>query len=129
MRQKVLPLTDTCDHICFFRHALALDERRVKFLPEYLNRENLSSNRRQGNKGGIPSPVSPPSRIRPQSRQYSFMLSPFLRPNVQDENVETEPSQPLRSHHERRSGHAIHSKEVWFAGSHSDMYVNNYSTY
>ncbi|KAJ7883698.1 hypothetical protein B0H14DRAFT_2339403, partial [Mycena olivaceomarginata] len=23
-------------HICFFRHALALDERRVKFLPEYI---------------------------------------------------------------------------------------------
>ena len=23
------------DHICIFRHALALDERRVKFLPEY----------------------------------------------------------------------------------------------
>ncbi|KAF8507499.1 hypothetical protein JB92DRAFT_3084052 [Gautieria morchelliformis] len=22
-------------HVCFFRHALALDERRVKFLPEY----------------------------------------------------------------------------------------------
>ncbi|EIW77171.1 hypothetical protein CONPUDRAFT_62320, partial [Coniophora puteana RWD-64-598 SS2] len=23
-------------HICYFRHALALDERRVKFLPEYV---------------------------------------------------------------------------------------------
>ncbi|KAF8261022.1 hypothetical protein EI94DRAFT_1528405, partial [Lactarius quietus] len=23
-------------NICFFRHALALDERRVKFLPEYI---------------------------------------------------------------------------------------------
>ena len=23
------------DHVCYFRHALALDERRVKFLPEY----------------------------------------------------------------------------------------------
>jgi len=23
------------DHACVFRHALALDERRVKFLPEY----------------------------------------------------------------------------------------------
>ena len=22
-------------HVCYFRHALALDERRVKFLPEY----------------------------------------------------------------------------------------------
>jgi hypothetical protein len=24
-------------HVCIFRHALALDERRVKFLPEYVN--------------------------------------------------------------------------------------------
>ena len=24
-------------HVCDFRHALALDERRVKFLPEYVN--------------------------------------------------------------------------------------------
>ncbi|KAJ2915262.1 hypothetical protein MD484_g5136, partial [Candolleomyces efflorescens] len=31
-----LPLTITNDHICFFRHALALDEERVKFLPEYV---------------------------------------------------------------------------------------------
>ncbi|KZP32676.1 hypothetical protein FIBSPDRAFT_812252 [Athelia psychrophila] len=29
-----LPLTDSCDHVCAFRHALALDECRVKFLPE-----------------------------------------------------------------------------------------------
>lgn len=30
------PYTDTTEHICYFRHALALDERRVKFLPEYV---------------------------------------------------------------------------------------------
>ncbi|EEC00075.1 hypothetical protein MPER_00063, partial [Moniliophthora perniciosa FA553] len=24
-------------HVCFFRHALAIDERRVKFLPEFAN--------------------------------------------------------------------------------------------
>ncbi|KAI6110871.1 hypothetical protein EDD16DRAFT_1486003 [Pisolithus croceorrhizus] len=36
-RSRPLPLTVTsCDHIRHFRHALALDERRVKFLPEYL---------------------------------------------------------------------------------------------
>ncbi|KAL4077564.1 hypothetical protein J3A83DRAFT_4086971 [Scleroderma citrinum] len=36
LRGKTLPLTTSCDHICYFRHALALDERRVKFLPEYV---------------------------------------------------------------------------------------------
>ncbi|KZP32693.1 hypothetical protein FIBSPDRAFT_722546 [Athelia psychrophila] len=33
-RGKTLPLTDSCDHVCTFRHALALDECRIKFLPE-----------------------------------------------------------------------------------------------
>jgi len=33
---KMFPGTlDGMGHVCFFRHALALDERRVKFLPEY----------------------------------------------------------------------------------------------
>ncbi|KAJ2920109.1 hypothetical protein MD484_g249, partial [Candolleomyces efflorescens] len=33
---KMLPgTTDGMGHVCFFRHALALDERRVKFLPEF----------------------------------------------------------------------------------------------
>ena len=36
MRGKTLPgTTDGMGHVCVFRHALALDERRVKFLPEY----------------------------------------------------------------------------------------------
>ena len=34
--KSMLPGTvDGMTHVCYFRHALALDERRVKFLPEY----------------------------------------------------------------------------------------------
>ncbi|KAJ6578262.1 hypothetical protein B0H19DRAFT_930856, partial [Mycena capillaripes] len=36
-RGQPLPLTTSADHICHFRHALALDERRVRFLPEYVH--------------------------------------------------------------------------------------------
>jgi len=38
IRGKTLSGTDNFDPntICYFRHALALDERRVKFLPEYV---------------------------------------------------------------------------------------------
>ncbi|KAJ7445142.1 hypothetical protein B0H11DRAFT_1746921 [Mycena galericulata] len=36
-RGKPLPLTSSAQHICTFRHALALDECRVKFLPEYVD--------------------------------------------------------------------------------------------
>ncbi|KAJ7441214.1 hypothetical protein FB451DRAFT_1441433 [Mycena latifolia] len=36
-RGKPLPLTSSARHICTFRHALALDECRVKFLLEYVD--------------------------------------------------------------------------------------------
>ena len=64
VRGNPFPLTSSAAHICTFRHALALNERRVKFLPEYID-------------GG--SSVSP-SDDRP-----------------------------------------VDVKEVWFAGTHSDM--------
>ncbi|KAJ7506852.1 hypothetical protein B0H11DRAFT_1707001, partial [Mycena galericulata] len=37
LRGQPLPLTTSADHICHFRHALALDECRVRFLPEYVH--------------------------------------------------------------------------------------------
>ena len=43
-RDSLLPLSDSANHICVFRHALALDERRVKFLPEYVRSESTSNN-------------------------------------------------------------------------------------
>ncbi|KAG8769354.1 hypothetical protein FRC12_005007 [Ceratobasidium sp. 428] len=36
LTNRPFPLTDKCDHITHFRHALALDERRVKFVPEHI---------------------------------------------------------------------------------------------
>ncbi|KAF7792025.1 hypothetical protein EIP86_003052 [Pleurotus ostreatoroseus] len=59
--------TSGMEHVCYFRHALALDERRVKFLPEYVRGGASVSDKQEG--GGIHP----------------------------------------------------HTKEVWFAGSHSDV--------
>ena len=65
---KLFPGTiDGMKHVCFFRHALALDERRVKFLPEYAY-------------GGTSQGPADPGARNPG-----------------------------------------HTKEVWFAGTHSDM--------
>ncbi|KAG2054897.1 hypothetical protein BDR06DRAFT_883370, partial [Suillus hirtellus] len=71
------PSTDTCDHVCYFRQALALDERRVRFLPEYV----YGGMRSDWHKYQVPAP--PPT----------------------DEG---------------------RIKEVWFAGSHSDVYPNDF---
>jgi len=76
-KTKNFPSTDTCDHVCYFRHALALDERRVKFLPEYVY-------------GGMSN----------RSDWHKFQVS---APPPTDEG---------------------RIKEVWFAGSHSDVYVS-----
>lgn len=76
VRDKNLPLTDTADHICYFRHALALDERRVKFLPEYVH-------------GGTST-----------------------EENGQASSQSTDTNQ---------TSDLPRVKEVWFAGTHSDM--------
>ena len=74
IRDKTLPgTTDGMQHVCFFRHALALDERRVKFLPEYA-RGGVAKNENEKKQG----------KDTPQA---------------------TNP----------------HTKEVWFAGTHSDV--------
>ncbi|KAG0709460.1 hypothetical protein DFH29DRAFT_993594 [Suillus ampliporus] len=72
-RTNNLPSTDTCDHICYFRHALALDECRVKFQPEFVY-------------GGM--------NERSNWFKYQSVPSPTDEDRV---------------------------KEVWFAGSHSDV--------
>jgi len=75
--KRMLPGTiDGMKHVCYFRHALALDERRVKFLPEYAygGRATKSGEREDnGIKSGNTITIDP------------------------------------------------HTKEVWFAGTHSDM--------
>ncbi|KAJ8092918.1 hypothetical protein PM082_023552 [Marasmius tenuissimus] len=52
---KTLPLTTTgMDHVCFFRHALALDERRGNFVPEYAGGLNKSPNNLEAQVNGFP---------------------------------------------------------------------------
>lgn len=84
----MLPRTvDGMKHVCYFRHALALDERRVKFLPEYAY-------------GGTTEPPRTSLDIIQERRLWE---------NVVDYSKGmTEEPQTL---------------EVWFAGTHSDMYV------
>ncbi|KAI0312153.1 hypothetical protein OF83DRAFT_1166078 [Amylostereum chailletii] len=81
VRDKTLPgTTDGMPQACCFRHAMALDERRVKFLPEYAH-------------GGTSLPAVEPVKESDSST------------NRNQDQV------PLR----------IHTKEVWFAGTHSDI--------
>ncbi|OCH91828.1 hypothetical protein OBBRIDRAFT_871796 [Obba rivulosa] len=72
VRHKVLPGTaDGMKHVCSFRHALALDERRVKFLPEYVNQGLSVENARPSDpadsgKAGSSSGLRPSGNTQPQ---------------------------------------------------------------
>ncbi|KAF7980226.1 hypothetical protein HWV62_39343 [Athelia sp. TMB] len=79
---KTLPLTDAYGHITIFRHALALDEQRVKFIPECLMRKEFKD------KNG--KPVDFDTLEVKLSIAGNLMLVKRV-------------------------------KEVWFAGSHSDV--------
>ena len=81
----------TAPHVCHIRHALALDECRVKFIPEY----------------------------------FLEMNSPDLRSSAADTEQESD-GVKLSNDSEKESGanqKTIDIKEVWFPGSHSDVYV------
>jgi hypothetical protein len=110
--QKMLPGTiDGMKHVCFFRHALALDERRVKFLPEYAyggsatgpkpDDKNLSSvNHRSSEKGNNPSTGN--------DGETTEDISPS------DEVDRSQGMKKMTVKHPQ-------TLEVWFAGTHSDM--------
>ncbi|KAL0571887.1 hypothetical protein V5O48_010077 [Marasmius crinis-equi] len=84
-RKADLPVTNLgMKHVCYFRHALALDERRVKFLPEYA----------QGGAGPVPVPED-------EENFKKGAMPPY--------NPDTTKSKMCRV------------KEVWFAGTHSDI--------
>lgn len=88
---------------CFFRHALALHERRVKFLPEYVN----------GGLGPIvvdtlrgPNGTSDPRAVRAAAQPMTVLATQTAASD-----------QPIAQKEDSRP----HTKEVWFAGCHSDM--------
>ena len=90
--KRLLPGTaDGMKHVCCFGHALALDERRIKYLPEYAY-----------GGGGI------------LDDEYHDREWDSRRNKPRNEDGGAGGSE--RTQYE-------HIKEVWFAGTHSDMWV------
>lgn len=96
IRGKSLPATDEFnDSICYFRHALALDERRVKFLPEYVCGGDTYRPRTAWSSAGKRSASgtgegSAPTQVADKLTAGATSITPRV-------------------------------KEVWFAGCHSDI--------
>ncbi|KDR76655.1 hypothetical protein GALMADRAFT_139557 [Galerina marginata CBS 339.88] len=113
---------DGMKHVCYFRHALALDERRVKFLPEYAN----------GGSGPPPPAKSEEMGCSPidQSAMEETKHSPtFNEEGTSFEDTAASNAAPARdfgvvggSQIEEKSTEAPpQTLEVWFAGTHSDI--------
>lgn len=99
VRGKTLPGTDDPEHICYFRHALALDERRVKFLPEYARggvflKEDTDQNSERRPSVGADGEDAGQPRDSTSKRPAEDDAGPSSHPRV---------------------------KETWFTGTHSDM--------
>ncbi|KAF7366783.1 WD40 repeat-like protein [Mycena sanguinolenta] len=117
-RGKPLPLTWTAEHICIFRHALALDERRVKFLPEYVTGgSSARSSVISANKVPDSESVAPAQAFvedTPASGSPAQSLASVTPTQASVKGVPVPEGQQF-------SSNFWDVKEVWFPGSHSDI--------
>jgi len=105
----MLPGTiDGMKHVCYFRHALALDERRVRFLPEYAY--GGTSIAREENDGMNMTAIG-----------YESSATKIIE-GEEDKLLQTKDGAPGQSQTAiKLTGKRPQTMEVWFAGTHSDM--------
>jgi hypothetical protein len=111
----MLPGTiDGMIHVCYFRHALALDERRVKFLPEYAY-GGTSNDRAKADTMNM-------TTISRESSAMQAMEIVEKDAGDGDRVPQTKDGGPGRSQAAAKlAGIRPQTMEVWFAGTHSDM--------
>jgi len=122
-RSRASPQVYEHRHICFFRHALALDERHVKFLPEYIHGGESVVQK------GIPNRSrNDPSRgVVPNHLGKTLSQAKLRRGDGASMTIEIgrESASKVKQDHHTSEEETVQPcmKEVWFAGSHSDVYV------
>ena len=106
------------EHVCYFRHALALDERRVKFLPEYTY--GGSATKPKDKKVSLVNQESTHNDNTPfigSKDDLSIVKEPLdERPPADNHAVHDQLQSRIKSTENRPR-----TREVWFAGTHSDM--------
>jgi hypothetical protein len=145
----MLPRTiDGMEHVCYFRHALALDEQRVKFLPEYAyggastkpDGQHILTIGNGSDKDNVPlsangnsSSVNPlsldggTSTVHNEAGTYDVPPSQngsLMTDNGSAGNTLSTRNEDIVNHLQLSKdamGKRPHTLEVWFAGTHSDM--------
>ncbi|KAG8918802.1 hypothetical protein FRC01_001646 [Tulasnella sp. 417] len=124
---KHLPFTDSNTIIKTFRHALALDERRVQFMPNPWHNSSDDPNAAKNDPesgeengaifpGRVKSWLSLPRRILSAIKQRG-PVDPGGDDNAEEDTDIDEYSDDLEYH----CGRKTDVKEVWFAGCHADV--------
>jgi hypothetical protein len=104
-------------HVCYFRHALALDERRVKFLPEYAYGGSATCPTKPEDKKASPVNHESTHNDNSPSTMSKDDLIIIEEPSDSRPPTDVDRSQ-VRIKPTEKHPHTI---EVWFAGTHSDM--------
>ena len=97
---KHLPFSGSNNAIVHFRHALALDERRVKFIPSFCT------------SGGKPKPTRTGSKVSEQSEAASVHSTNKMKRERSGKSIEYE------DHVNAMTGQETDVEEVFFAGAH-----------
>ena len=104
-------------HVCYFRHALALDEQRVKFSPEYAYGGSAKFRAEQKPQQFKQNSAEKGLDISARSEDYATStatpkdhMPPVQNNNAAGSKVGSKPTE-----------NPPHTLEVWFAGTHSDM--------
>lgn len=121
-----LPFASVVGEVTYFRQALALDERRVKFLPEFWHREArpdrevahwITYKAKDGT--GILQALRAEGGTREVLQRISSGRKRSDSETSSEQTIELESSEFLR----KKVDGVLAVKECWFSGVHSDMYV------
>ncbi|ESK92370.1 hypothetical protein Moror_4580 [Moniliophthora roreri MCA 2997] len=115
---KRLPFTTSNTHVKYFRHAIALDERRARFMPNFWHRQTAAEK-----KLGLPPGSMPKSRPRPRKKE-SEKKEKQEKDKEKDDKPFLEQKKSLRELERKYSGDGelvTDVEEVWFAGCHCDV--------
>ncbi|KIN97166.1 hypothetical protein M404DRAFT_161121, partial [Pisolithus tinctorius Marx 270] len=109
-----LPFTKANNKIRYFRHALALDEHRARFMPNFCNRSTDADNKFGVQKGEMPRSTK---KSRPVQNPHDKLLH-------EGSSLNGHHQEPNLQDRERRYTESISqtdADEVWFAGCHCDV--------
>ncbi|KAF8442127.1 hypothetical protein L210DRAFT_844709 [Boletus edulis BED1] len=133
-----LSASSAAAHACHIRHALALDERRVKFIPEYfleMNSPDLHKSAKDtqleyrgmeaSNQNDSPEAIIDHSNSPTSGGSWNAPDDDtILEDKAQVALANTKSRMQSSSGVERSDRKTADIKEVWFAGYHSDVYVH-----